>query len=127
MKKLKHNSLESATTEIGFVKAINENSGAETVALIREVEVNGETVKVEGITPHGMKKIINKIANSVSFVTPAENYIDNNGATKAGLVGLYNSSLETNSVSVEDEEDITDPDDGDLNPDDDDLNPDGDE
>ena len=100
MKNLKQNNLESGTTELGFVKTMNENIGEGTVKLIREVELdNGEKVSVEGITPHGMKKVLNMIAGEsnmeVTFITPGEDY-DINGTgedTKPGLVRAYNAGV----------------------------------
>lgn len=94
MKILKQNNLESGTTELGFVRAINENSGAETTALIREVELEtGEKVSVEGITPHGMKKILSQPGAKVEFITPGERYVDNENNEFSGIAYKYNKEV----------------------------------
>jgi hypothetical protein len=122
MKTLKQNNLESGTTELGFVKAMNENIGEGTVKLIREVELdNGEKVSVEGITPHGMKKALNMVAGQsnmeVTFITPGEDY-DINGTgenTEPGLIRTYNAGVanltpDTTNLDDEPENDNENPD-----------------
>lgn len=94
MKLLKQNNLESATTGLGFVRAINENSGAETTALIRETELEtGEKVQIEGVTPHGMKKILSKSGAKVEFITPGERYIDSENNEFSGIAYRYNKEV----------------------------------
>ena len=94
MKTLKQNNLESGTTELGFVRAINENSGDKTTALIRETELDsGEKVQIEGITPHGMKKILSQSGAKVEFITPGEKYIDSENNELSGIAYKYNKEV----------------------------------
>lgn len=98
MEKLKQNNLEEATTELGFVQAINANAGETVVALEREVELeNGEIVTVAGITPEKMKAVLNNGADpeKVTFKTPGENVGEIEGVCQA-----YNSTLSEEPVAA---------------------------
>lgn len=113
MEKLKQNNLEEATTELGFVQAINANAGETVVALEREVELeNGEIVTVAGITPEKMKAVLNNGADPeiVTFKTPGEIVGDLNGVCQA-----YNATLTEEPVEVVTDEGEEEPiiDDGD--------------
>lgn len=100
MKKLKQNSLSEATTELGFVKALNANAeelGTEKIYLSREKELeDGTRVIVEGITPHKMKNILNsKIGDEkVTFKTPGEIVKTEEGELQ-GVVQLYNTERDS--------------------------------
>ena len=103
MKILKQNNLESGTTELGFVRAINENSGAETTALIREAELDsGEKVQIEGITPHRMKKLLTQSGAKVEFITPGEKYIDSENNELSGIAQKYNKEVTNNELEFMD-------------------------
>lgn len=117
MKTLKQNNLENSTTGIGFVKSINENANelsTDKIALIREVELDDNIVKVEGITPHKMKSILNQQIlasggdSKVSFKTPGEPvqvYADSNkiGPVETqildGVVQLYNKNMDESAIT----------------------------
>lgn len=120
MEKLKQNNLEEATTDIGFVKAINKNAeelGTDKVALVREVEIeDGVKVNVEGITPHKMKTVLNQQitatgdVSSITFKTPGEPvqvYTNGNeiGPVETqlldGVVQTYNKNMDKNLSSLE--------------------------
>ena len=98
MKELKQNSLDQATTEVGFVKTLNENAeevGTEKVYLTREVELDdGTKVMVEGITPEKMKNVLNNHIgeDTVTFQTPGERVPTTEGEIK-GVVQVYNEAL----------------------------------
>lgn len=118
MKKLKQNNLEESTTDIGFVKAINENAeelGTNKIALIREVEIeDGVNVNVESITPHRMKAILNQQITAsggdseITFKTPGEPvqvYVngDEIGPVETqvldGMVQLYNKNMDGSAIT----------------------------
>lgn len=118
MKKLKQNNLEESTTDIGFVKAINENAeelGTNKIALIREVEIeDGVNVNVESITPHRMKAILNQQITAsggdseITFKTPGEPvqvYVngDEIGPVETqvldGIVQLYNKNMDGSAIT----------------------------
>lgn len=118
MKKLKQNNLEESTTDIGFVKAINENAeelGTNKIALIREVEIeDGVNVNVESVTPHRMKAILNQQITAsgsdseITFKTPGEPvqvYVDSNkiGPVETqvldGMVQLYNKNMDGSAIT----------------------------
>jgi len=103
MEKLKQNNLEEATTELGFVQAINANAGETVVALEREVELeNGEIVTVAGITPEKMKAILNNGADSevVTFKTPGEKVGDLEGVCQVYNATLTDDPAEEEPVAV---------------------------
>ena len=61
MEKLKQNTLNDSTTELGFVHVINDNidSSDSKIAFQREVTLeDGTIVTVESITPEAMKRIL---------------------------------------------------------------------
>ena len=94
MNNLKQNNLAEATTDIGFVKTINENAGENLVALQKEVTLDDNTiVTVEGITPNKMKTILNHMVDgseeTITFATPGENYNDE----IKGVCQIYNESI----------------------------------
>lgn len=118
MKKLKQNNLEESTTDIGFVKSINENAeelGTNKIALIREVEIeDGVNVNVESITPHRMKAILNQQITAsggdseITFKTPGEPvqvYVngDEIGPVETqvldGIVQLYNKNMDGSAIT----------------------------
>lgn len=118
MKKLKQNNLEESTTDIGFVKSINENAeelGTNKIALIREVEIeDGVNVNVESITPHRMKAILNQQITAsgsdseITFKTPGEPvqvYVngDEIGPVETqvldGMVQLYNKNMDGSAIT----------------------------
>lgn len=101
MSNLKQNNLESATTDLGFVQAINENKGETIVALQKEVTLDdGTVVTVESITPSKMKQVLNSMVDgnegAISYVTPGEVYVE-----RDGVVQKYNDSVvEPDLVSI---------------------------
>ena len=92
MEKLKQNTLEEATTDIGFAKATE-------TPLTRQVQLDdGTTVTVEGVTPNKMASILKS-----TFVTPGEKAQIPSGEYIDGVVQKYNATV----VSTEDEEEIS--------------------
>lgn len=97
MKNLEQNNLANATTDLGFVKVVNENAselGTSEIALQREVVLeDGNTVKVEGITPSKMKAVLNEQTNNaITYQTPGENFEKTfEEGTIRGIVQEYNS------------------------------------
>ena len=98
MKELKQNSLDQATTEIGFVKTLNENAeelGTEKIYLSREVELDdGTKVIVESVTPNKMKNILNNHIgeDTITFQTPGE-IVPTAEEEIKGVVQVYNKAL----------------------------------
>ena len=118
MKNLEQNNLANATTDLGFVKVVNENAselGTSEIALQKEVTLeDGSIVKVEGVTPSKMKAILNEQANNnITYQTPGENFEKTfEEGTIKGIVQDYNDEVKTQLESVETTEapqdDITD-------------------
>lgn len=102
MSKLKQNNLEESTTDIGFVKVINENKGETIVALQKEIELeDGTTAIVENITPSKMKQVLNSMVDgnegAITYETPGEEY-----EGRDGVVQIYNDSvIAPDLVSIE--------------------------
>ena len=107
MKNLEQNNLANATTDLGFVKVVNENAselGTSEIALQKEVVLeDGNTVKVEGITPSKMKAILNEQANNtITYQTPGENFEKTfEEGTIKGIVQDYNDEVKTQSENAE--------------------------
>ena len=57
-----------------------------SIALEKEVEVDGELVKVEGVTPEALLKTLKEVGTSVSYETPGEPYNE-----LEGIVQKYNN------------------------------------
>lgn len=90
MEKLKQNTLEEATTDIGFAKATE-------TPLTRQVQLDdGTTVTVEGVTPNKMASILKS-----TFVTPGEKAQIPSGEYIDGVVQKYNATI----VPAEDKKD----------------------
>ena len=82
MEKLKQNTLEEATTDIGFAKATE-------TPLTRQVQLDdGTTVTVEGVTPNKMASILKS-----TFVTPGEKTQVPSGEYIDGVVQKYNATV----------------------------------
>lgn len=82
MEKLKQNTLEEATTDIGFAKATG-------TPLTRQVQLDdGTTVTVEGVTPNKMASILKS-----TFVTPGEKAQIPSGDYIDGVVQKYNATV----------------------------------
>lgn len=82
MEKLKQNTLEEATTDIGFAKATE-------TPLTRQVQLDdGTTVTVEGVTPNKMASILKS-----TFVTPGEKAQVPSGEYIDGVVQKYNATV----------------------------------
>lgn len=102
MSRLKQNNLEESTTDIGFIKVINENKGETIVALQKEIELeDGTTVIVESITPSKMKQVLNSMVDgnegAITYETPGEEY-----EGRDGVVQIYNDSvIAPDLVSIE--------------------------
>ena len=95
--KLLQNNLAEATTEIGFVHVLNNDTGETVVALQREVTLDdGTKVMVEGITPDKMKSALNTLVGGseevITFKTPGEPYI-NGDIEIGGVCQAYNESV----------------------------------
>ena len=89
MEKLKQNTLEEATTDLGFAKATE-------TPLTRQVQLDdGTTVTVEGVTPNKMASILKS-----TFVTPGEKAQIPSGEYIDGVVQKYNATV----VPVEESE-----------------------
>lgn len=89
MEKLKQNTLEEATTDLGFAKVTE-------TPLIRQVQLDdGTTVTVEGVTPNKMASILKS-----TFVTPGEKAQIPSGEYIDGVVQKYNATV----VPVEESE-----------------------
>lgn len=91
MSKLKQNNLEESTTDIGFLRVLNENK-ADIISLERQVTLeDGTVVTVENVTPSKMKNAFNSLSetNKVIYETPGEKYEDKNG-----IVQIYNINAE---------------------------------
>lgn len=89
MEKIKQNTLEEATTDIGFAKATG-------TPLTRQVQLDdGTTVTVEGVTPNKMASILKS-----TFVTPGEKAQIPSGEYIDGVVQKYNATV----TSTEDKE-----------------------
>lgn len=107
MKNLEQNNLANATTGLGFVKVVNENAnelGTSEIALQREVVLeDGNTVKVEGITPSKMKAVLNEQANNtITYQTPGENFEKTfEEGTIKGIVQDYNDEVKTQLEDAE--------------------------
>lgn len=107
MKNLEQNNLANATTDLGFVKVVNENAnelGTSEIALQKEVVLeDGNTVKVEGITPSKMKAVLNEQANNtITYQTPGENFEKTfEEGTIKGIVQDYNDEVKTQSENAE--------------------------
>lgn len=99
---LKQNNLEESTTDLGFVRTINENKGETIVALEKEVTLeDGTVVNVESITPSKMKQVLNSMVDGnesvITYETPGEPYIE-----RDGVVQIYNDSITApDLVSIE--------------------------
>lgn len=90
MEKIKQNTLEEATTDIGFAKATE-------TPLTRQVQLDdGTTVTVEGVTPNKMASILKS-----TFVTPGEKAQIPSGEYIDGVVQKYNATI----VPAEDKKD----------------------
>ena len=95
---LKQNTLEEATTELGFATETN-------TPLTREVTLEDNTVvKVEGITPYKMKEILKS-----EFVTPGEKYF-NDEIGLNGVVQNYNEGARSVVPEYNKKSDIMDED-----------------
>ena len=82
MEKIKQNTLEEATTDIGFAKATG-------TPLTRQVQLDdGTTVTVEGVTPNKMASILKS-----TFVTPGEKAQIPSGDYIDGVVQKYNATV----------------------------------
>lgn len=107
MKNLEQNNLANATTDLGFVKVVNENAnelGTSEIALQKEVVLeDGNTVKVEGITPSKMKAVLNEQANNtITYQTPGENFEKTfEEGTIKGIVQDYNDEVKTQLEDAE--------------------------
>ena len=107
MKNLEQNNLANATTDLGFVKVVNENAselGTSEIALQKEVVLeDGNTVKVEGVTPSKMKAILNEQANNtITYQTPGENFEKTfEEGTIKGIVQDYNDEVKTQLENAE--------------------------
>ena len=89
MSKLRQNDLEKSTTDLGFLRVLNENK-ANTIALQKTVTLeDGTEVVVENVTPAKMKNALNSLSdtNKVTYETPGEKYEDKNG-----VVQIYNEN-----------------------------------
>jgi len=81
MEKLKQNTLNDSTTELGFVHVINDNidNSSDKIAFQREITLeDGTVVTVESVTPETMKRILKNNAvitgssDDIKFITPGE-------------------------------------------------------
>lgn len=94
MDKLTQNTLDGGTTELGFVRTINNNNPDENLAFVKEVEyVDPETeqtvnINLEGISPQKMKELLDRNQGKVTFKTPGENYNDE----IKGVCQIYNGT-----------------------------------
>lgn len=89
MKTLKQNNLSGGTSDIGFIRILNENN-SNSIALEKEVEIDGQLVKVEGITPKGLSNTFIDAGINITYKTPGEQYINNNGEILPGITQSYN-------------------------------------
>ena len=112
MEKLKQNTLDESTTDLGFCRVLNENAGKTVASLTRTVTLDdGSEVLVEGMTSDAIKNLL-KGSTDKTPGEPVEVYQDSSiiGPTETqildGVVQMYNNE-ELNTVSVLNMDDLT--------------------